>query len=488
MEVFFRAGATTLAVLLAQDMQSFLREDTPGPPPPESQRRIAEVLLRHNVQASGSSFLPRFIQRQAEELERGEVPEAIARLPRLQRFVRLEFAAPAAAAAAAGALTELPEVERARVVPQVMPPQARRIPDDPFIGTPDMGIRLIHGTDREPQWYLHRTSVLDAWAEGARGAGVVIVDIDWGYRTTHQELRLRLEMAHAFNSADGTPCVSQGSRTAHGTAVMGLAGAAADGAGMAGYAPEAGLWPLQGNSDLVKKPLHDPWANAIEHVLTEDSRGRRKVILLELETGKGGNCEQIDAVNVAVRHAIASRAVVCVPAGNGNRPAHLADDGRTQIDETGSILVGATDWDERVDRRAEFSNWGPWIVVSAPGDLDHDLTCDETSDSQYRNDFGGTSGAAAKVAGVAALVLSVDSTLTHEQVREILRRTGTPILPNAHDEEGADKPVGTLVNAFAAVKRARLRAALRAPASPCSSGRPVIPDQGKSEPSAGSAE
>ena len=38
------------------------------------------------------------------------------------------------------------------------------------------------------------------------------------------------------------------------------------------------------------------------------------------------------------------------------------------------------------------------MVVSAPGDLLHDLTCGQAADNTYRNKFGGTSGATPKVA------------------------------------------------------------------------------------------
>lgn len=84
--------------------------------------------------------------------------------------------------------------------------------------------------------------------------------------------------------------------------------------------------------------------------------------------------------------------------------------------------------------------------MSAPGDVNHDVTCDTASVSSYRNDFGGTSGAAAKVSGVIALMLEANSQLTHEQVKEILLKTGLP-LP-------ADKPIGVFVNAEGAVAAA----------------------------------
>ena len=43
----------------------------------------------------------------------------------------------------------------------------------------------------------------------------------------------------------------------------------------------------------------------------------------------------------------------------------------------------------------------------------------------YSYSFGGTSAACAEVAGVAALMLSINPTLTQHRVREIIRETAT---------------------------------------------------------------
>ena len=121
------------------------------------------------------------------------------------------------------------------------------------------------------------------------------------------------------------------------------------------------------------------------------------------------------------------------------------------IPETGSILVGATAYDPAVNPRAGFSNYGPRIVVSAPGDTDHDLTCGSSSDSDYRNGFGGTSGATPKVAATAALMVAVNRDLTQAEIRTILHSTGSAIVT------AVEKPVGTFLDSEAAVGEARRR-------------------------------
>ena len=172
--------------------------------------------------------------------------------------------------------------------------------------------------------------------------------------------------------------------------------------------------------------FEEPWAEAIDFVRRTDAGGRRKVIILEVQTGTGGNYEQIPSVHRAIRAAIADGCVVCVAAGNGNRPADRTD-GDEPFDPTGSILVGATAYDERLNKRAWFSNYGSRVVVSAPGDPRHDLTCGQAADNAYRNGFGGTSGATPKVAGTVALMLSVNPQLSHDDIRDILAGTGAPL-------------------------------------------------------------
>ena len=91
-----------------------------------------------------------------------------------------------------------------------------------------------------------------------------------------------------------------------------------------------------------------------------------------------------------------------------------------------------------MNKRAFFSNFGSRVVVSAPGDLQHDLTCGQAADNAYRNGFGGTSGATPKVAGTVALMLSVNPELSHDDVRDILSGTGLPLT------EDPGKPIGVL--------------------------------------------
>jgi hypothetical protein len=376
--------------------------------------------------------------------------------PHLAQFMTLHFASNADAPRIAEELSALPQVERAVAVPMALPPtmvasQAGVIeelpptgtPSDPLVGSSSQVV-LNTSTGLENQWYVFRCHVDQAWARST-GRNVVIADVDWGFRTSHQDLASKIR--RVYNAVDGTTDVTHGGSVFHGTGVTGLTGAAANSTGMAGVAYDAEIWGVQADSGTGTSLGGNSWARGIDWVRTADSGGRRKVIILEVQTGAFGNYEQVPSVNAAIRTAIGAGVVVCVAAGNGDRDAGLDDSGNA-IPETGSILVGATAYDATINKRAWFSNYGSRITVAAPGDSAHDLTATSSGDTAYSNAFGGTSGATPKVAGVAALMLAANPGLSHADVRRILNVTGAALTPDA------GKPVATFLDAGAAVRQA----------------------------------
>lgn len=394
-------------------------------------------------------------------------------VPHLGDFVTLHFPTGADVTEIAAQLSKLPQVARAVPVPSARPPAelvaeappraAPRPPREampeprpalpelapgtplaePLVGHTDQAA-IDPGTGLENQWYVFRCRADQAW-NSASGANVVLADVDWGCRTSHQDLAGHI--ARTYNAYDGSGTVTTGGSVFHGTGVMGLAGALANGVGMAGMAFNAELWPVQADSGTGPALGGNPWARGIDWVRTADSGGKRKVLILEVQTGAYGNYEQVPSVNAAIKTAIAAGVVVCVAAGNGNRDATIGDDG-SAIPPTGSILVGATAYDPATNARAWFSNYGPTVVACAPGDPDHDVTCHSSADNAYSNHFGGTSGATPKVAGVVGLMLSANPALTHAQVRDILTATGGPVSTEA------GKPIGKFLDAGAAVRAA----------------------------------
>jgi subtilisin family serine protease len=397
-----------------------------------------ETINKHGLLKAEPSF------RSLGVAEEGvKTPSEVAVDLQKQKIVDLHFPADADANAIVAELRGLPEVERAVAKPKAIPPNA--LPADPLVGNADQ-VSIDPATGLENEWYIFRCQANQAWTQ-ASGRNVIIADIDFGFLVTHQDLTSNLDMSHAYNAVDGSQDVSAGTNTDHGTGVLGLAGATSNGVGMAGFAYEASLWPIQANAGTSPVLPGDAFANAIEWVTNTSTGGKRLVINLEVQTGQYGNYEMYPAVNLAIRNAIAKGIVVCVAGGNGNKDAGVGDDGQP-IPPTGSILVGATQYDPSNNIRAWFSNYGSRIVVSAPGDSDHDVTCSISSNDAYRNAFGGTSGATPKVSGTVALMLEVNPSLSHDQVKQILMSSGTPIPSN----DG--KSAGVFLNSAAAIQAA----------------------------------
>jgi len=398
--------------------------------------------------------------------------------PHLAHFLTLHFPANADVRRIADELSQLPEVEVAVPVPRAAPPgiaiapgrtamepprpeagsataaEPAIVPEalppagpatEPLVGnSSQVVVDPVTGLDH--QWYIFRCHADQAWNR-ASGANVVIADVDWGCRTSHQDLAPNIE--RTYNAFDGGVNITTGGSVFHGTGVAGLTGAAVNNLGMAGFGFGAKLWPIQADSGPGPSLGGNAWARGIDWVRTTDSGGRRKVAILEVQTSPAlGNYEQVPSVNAAIKTAIAAGVVVCVAAGNGNRDAGIDDSGNP-IPDTCPILVGATAYDPAQNPRASFSNFSSRIAVCAPGDPSHDVTCNNSSDSAYRNNFGGTSGATPKVAGTAALMLSANPSLTHAQIRTILNLTGGDVVT------APANPVGRFLNADAAVRMAR---------------------------------
>jgi subtilisin family serine protease len=377
------------------------------------------------------------------------------------KFVTFDFAPGADVVGIARELKTVPELEVAAPIPEIGAP-ATPMPgmDEPAAAIPEMSATvaplsepLVGGNDHplavanppeDPtgQWYLFRCEVPEAWNLEASGQGVVIADIDWGFDRNHEDLMSRIELGRSmFANPD---IISHGNMRHHGTGVLGLAGAAVNGRGMAGIAYEATLWAIQAGSN--NNLNEDFWVAAIDFVRNTFSRGR-KVIIVEAQTKGSSNIEAIPSIRQEIMLAINAGIVVVVPAGNGNETGNASvDDAGNAIPETGSILVGATRFHPNKNERAE-SNGGDRVVVYAPGDSDYDLTCGSPP-AGYRLRFGGTSGAAAKVAGVVALMLEKNDRLTPQRVREILGESTKDVV------DQLDRRVGVLLDAHQAVSEA----------------------------------
>ena len=198
-----------------------------------------ETLRKHGLVKAEHSF-----RRLNRPSENAAPPAQTPQEGEKQKILDLHFPAGSDPQSIVSELRASPEVERAVIKPKPIPPQA--FPADPLIGTNDLvSANQVNGIENE--WYLFRCHTDQAWAQ-ATGRNVIIADIDFGFLVTHQDLAANLDLAHAHNAYDGSTNVSTGDSVEHGTAVLGLAAAAANGLGIAGFAYEATLWPIQANA------------------------------------------------------------------------------------------------------------------------------------------------------------------------------------------------------------------------------------------------
>jgi len=288
---------------------------------------------------------------------------------------------------------------------------------------------------------------------GGDGAGVQVVNVGGAWRLTHEDL-----VSNVGGIIGGQPIDAINFRN-HGTAILGTIRATRNDRGVIGIAPAC----------QVRQVATFGLGTAAAIRLAADALPAGGIILIEWQrpgpgsTGVGSAgflpLEWWPDDFAAIAYATAKGVIVIEPAGNG--PVSLDDPiyntpapgfpstwknpfNRAGAD-CGAILVGAgapppgTHGNDRgPDRsRLPFSNagasvdaqgWGAEVTTLGYGDLQGG----PSEDIWYTNKFGGTSGAAAMVAGAVAALQGVQLAgpkrppLTPGDVRRLLRQSGSP--------------------------------------------------------------
>lgn len=293
------------------------------------------------------------------------------------------------------------------------------------------------------QWGLDTVNAYEAWdiTRGTREVVVAVLDtgIDWnhpdiapsiwndtdGYHGYNFISNNRIPMDDNVNSYDGSTWVPN-THTYHGTHVAGVVGAAMNnGMGIAGLA-QVRLMAVkvmndsgEGTDSTVASGIR--WAaDHGAHVIT-------------MSLGVDGTSTVLrDAVNYA-----SNRRVAMVGASGNSGSSYVSYPAAyPQV-----IAVGAVD---TAGSRASFSNYGSGLDIMAPG-----VQVYSTQGGGGYHYLAGTSTAVPFVAGVAALMLSINPALTPVEI-------GTYINVTANDisRTGYDTMTGWgIVDAFGAVER-----------------------------------
>lgn len=274
------------------------------------------------------------------------------------------------------------------------------------------------------QWALSRVQATAAWDISRGDAGVTIAIVDIGVDIDHKDLSGQIwinraeadgidgldddnngfiDDVHGWDFADRDPDPRPGnSDNVHGTHVAGIAAAQVDnGYGIAGIG-----WNCRFMSVRVG------YGSYISHGyagIVYAAASGADIISLSWGSGDSSNIERL-----TVEYAAESGALVVAAAGNINI---YGFDYYPAAYEHVLAVTAVTSG----DRLADFSNYAPWVDISAPGD---------TIISTIPGGFGllsGTSMATPLVAGAAGLLKALNPDWTPVELELQLKNSSDPI-------------------------------------------------------------
>jgi len=299
----------------------------------------------------------------------------------------------------------------------------------------------------------------DAWnrLDGGGDPNVVIAVVDFGFDLTHPDLvnklvSIDLDPFDFVDRAGGPkfpkPLIK---KKDHGTCCAGIAVAENNGAGVVGIAFGCSLLPVcsPGNpktTQLLKifRAIQDK-ADVISCSFapqfgTTAISPRLEMLIEKIAKSEGRRNKGC---------------VICFAAGNGNlpldkvvtNPKFFVNGVQDQKFETVRVINPYASHKEVIavaastanNKKALYSNWGEEVWVCAPS---NDITptgaitgpsVTTTSskgnlgDGLYTDEFGGTSSAAPLVAGIAALLISANSSLIAKEVKDIIKESADKI-------------------------------------------------------------
>ena len=268
---------------------------------------------------------------------------------------------------------------------------------------------------------------------GGDGAGIVVVDIEYSWDPTHEDLATGpQEVSWGWDSGD---------YTYHGNGVLGELIAADNGYGVIGMIPAAEVLMVPPFSAPNNYVVADAIENATDLLVAGD------VILIEQQSyAHGDYCpvEIAPAIFDAIQAATAQGIVIVEPGGNGYQDLDAGYWDQwfdRSLQDSGAIMVGGgysplsnaprtwagSSYGTRVDLQGWYGD-----IVSVGGEGTSDLFYPESDVQQaYTRYFGGTSGASPMVVSAVAIANSVSLSLSGEvwaplELREALRVTGIP--------------------------------------------------------------
>ena len=255
-------------------------------------------------------------------------------------------------------------------------------------------------------WHLQAMNLPDVW-ELSRGDGITVAVLDTGVNSAHADLYGKL--------VSGWNIVSNNSDTSdvfgHGTKVAGIIGALMNnGLGVASIAPDALIMPVR----ITNSP--DGWASisAIATGITWAADHGAQVANVSYEVTSS------PSVRSAAEYMRGRGGLVVAAAGNSGTDLKLPD-------SSAIISVAATTGS---DARARWSNVGDYIDVAAPG-----TGIWTTNQTGGYSAVTGTSFAAPVTAATLALIMAANSSLTADDVEDVLENSAIDLGDSEWDPE-----------------------------------------------------
>lgn len=300
------------------------------------------------------------------------------------------------------------------------------------------------------QWSLNKTNASLGWDITTGNSSVIIAIIDTGVDWDHPDLAANIwnntgetpdnsvdDDANNYtddvrgwdfvDDTSGTPytCTDNDCDTAdnnpmdfngHGTHCAGIAGAVTNNSlGVAGVCRNCTIMPLRAGWDCDSGSGCILTSDAAEAVTYAANNGA-KVISMSF-----GYNASTQTLKNAVDYAYGKGAVIVASSGNTNEATLYYPAAHENV-----IAVSAT---KNNDARADYSNYGYWTDVSAPGGYGtgaSQMIYSTLYDDTYGNSQG-TSMACPFVAGLAGLILSKNSTYNPLEVETIILSSTDPL-------------------------------------------------------------
>lgn len=297
------------------------------------------------------------------------------------------------------------------------------------------------------KWDLHNDgSIVSSTGQVVASTGTVDADVDWleafdrlgsvpgsarvaildtGVRSTHEDLAGKVVDQWDFANGDADATDHQG----HGTHVAGIAAANGDdGVGVTGVGWPPGVGILAGKvctPTFFGLNAECPSSAIVEAIGWAVERGANAINL------SLGGTEGSESERVALGAARSAGVLAFCAAGNNGRAGVLYP---AAFDEC--VAVGATDWS---DEQASYSNWGPEVLLSAPGgDSENASGYSQIASTCFDSDAAwclkaGTSMATPQAAGLAALLFALGAGTADEVLARMID-TAVDLGPAGRDE------------------------------------------------------